>query len=148
MNKIFTLYAYALLASCGNCGDVRDFPDTETRLLVEEFEATFDIRAQSVVVAIVDIVPDGNEDMVGLCETRNNAAPKIYLLKSWWEKADHIMKKQLIFHESGHCLGNLDHDNSEVDWRKKSIMHEHMVGQPVFEQYYDEYINDMKKRLE
>lgn len=147
MNRILTLYAYALLASCGNCGEVRDFPDTETRLLVEEFESTFDVHAQSVIVRIVDHIPDGDEDTVGLCETRNNEAPRIYLLKSWWASAAPSMRKQLVFHESGHCLSNLEHDNSEVDWRKKSIMNEKMVDQATFEQYYEEYINDMKGRI-
>jgi len=74
----------------------------------------------------------------------------IVINREYWESLkDDYCKEQLIYHELGHCLLQLDHDDSTV-WKgsylvPKSIMHPiHFGCYPFYRDNRDYYINELK----
>jgi Zn-dependent peptidase ImmA (M78 family) len=49
---------------------------------------------------------------------------KIFINKRKWDTLKESMKERLIYHELGHCVLGLKHDNSlDESWYPKTIMH-------------------------
>lgn len=84
----------------------------------------------------------GSPGTVGVCiwyeQIQNNRVvsfrSNIVIDKDYFDSVGEIRKKWLMFHELGHCMLNLDHDDVHC-----SIMKDHMPGNDkIAEQCYDE----------
>ncbi len=63
-----------------------------------------------------------------------------------WQR-NYYAIEQLIFHELGHCLLNMDHKDKMVDWCPVSIMYPQMFGHT--ECYFEDrekYIEELKRK--
>ena len=142
MNKLVTLYAYALLASCGNPGEIREFPDAETRAIVERFESEI-APIGGITVEFVDSFPL----TIGMCTLSDDAAPHIQLLKSFWDTASDAGKEQLLYHELSHSKG-IDHDEGKDYYdRPLSIMYPYHISDEVYTENREAYINDLRRKI-
>lgn len=76
-----------------------------------------------------------NGDHDGVCKIYGDNTREVLIRKSWWDKADQVSKKVMIFHELGHCRLDRRHNEETVQVNgrtyKVSIMH------PVIPNSYD-----------
>lgn len=47
--------------------------------------------------------------VIGVCYRRGNGSRDIQYDRSWWNQLSSIQRKELVFHESGHCLLTRSH---------------------------------------
>lgn len=76
-----------------------------------------------------------NSSHDGVCLIYGDDTREVLIRKSWWDQADQISKKIMIFHELGHCRLDRRHNEETIDVNGKiyklSIMH------PVIPDPYD-----------
>lgn len=54
---------------------------------------------------------DTSGTIAAVC-SRSNSVPKITVRRTFWDNVNDSMKKELIFHELGHCILNRGHDST------------------------------------
>jgi hypothetical protein len=137
---IYLLLLFTL--ACGNPGEIREFPDAETRAIVERFEAEI-APIGSITVEFV-----GSFDLtIGMCTRSEQAAPHIQLLRSFWETASDAAKEQLLYHELSHSQG-VDHDLRLVeDSRPLSIMYPSHISDELYTENREAYISDLRRKI-
>ena len=74
---------------------------------VVEFEKTFKLK---VSVPIVFEKLDSNK--AGACYKWSDGYREIRINPEYWDTYSVFEREQLVFHELGHCIFNLDHDDS------------------------------------
>jgi hypothetical protein len=104
--------------SCGRQAEV----SPELAPLWQEFGERV-AYAGAVQGKFVDELP---EDAVGLCYTRKLAdqtlVAEVSLLRSAWDSYGPGLRKTLVFHELGHCVLGLEHDEAVGEAGPESIM--------------------------
>lgn len=91
----------------------------------------------------------------GVCLIYDDGTKEVVIKKSWWEKANLVSRRVMVFHELGHCRLGRKHDSStvEVDGEKvkTSIMHPQIPDHNTFgmneEGYLTELFTQSKDRL-
>ncbi len=106
-----------------------------------------------------------DNDAIGTCYIYNG---KITISEEWWERATFLEKKEVIFHELGHCVllrphtSPPDSDNfwgflegilfkmgilNKIGFLKDgcpaSLMHPHTIGYGCITEHYVYYINEL-----
>ena len=87
---------------------------------------------------------------VGLCTSYSEGLRKIEIDPTFWAKSNPLTREQLIFHELGHCVLNLDHNSNMIDLHEagqipESIMYPYVFGdQPYYEEYRNYYLKELK----
>jgi hypothetical protein len=133
---------FLLTIACGNPGEIREFPDAETKAIVERFEAEI-APIGSITVEFVDSF----DLTIGMCTLSDEAAPHIRLLRSFWDTASDAGKEQLLYHELTHSLG-IDHDESKDYYdRPLSIMYPYHISDEVYTENRAGYINDLRRKI-
>ena len=74
----------------------------------------------------------------------------------WWERASHLERENIIFHELGHCVLHRHHDNEEIEMTlncdadhpvktsiPKSIMTQKMMPENYYLKLRDEYWHEL-----
>jgi len=83
--------------------------------ITAEFESAFpNISVPADMISITSEFPSGSyvPDMA-FCKYNKNKPNKIYINADWWSADVNIWyKRKVIFHELGHCVLNLRHNNS------------------------------------
>jgi hypothetical protein len=85
---------------------------------------------------MVESIPS-SATAVGSC---NWQTQEIKILKSFWDKSDYYTRKQLIFHELGHCFLDLVHRSETQNGIPLSIMYPSVFPSSYFQQYEQDYI--------
>lgn len=62
---------------------------------------------------------DSTKNVVGLCQGNTR---DIQILKSFWDKANNLRRKQLMFHELGHCVLGRPHVQDYLSIMLPSLM--------------------------
>jgi hypothetical protein len=152
MNKLFILL---LLTGCGkNISDFLNKDDEPYKVsntdpifnkYVESFERNFKVKVN------VPIVFKPIDNMyAGVCYTWTNYR-EVNINKSLWKHFTEEQKEQLIFHELGHCVGDLPHDNVHVNNCPKSVMRSFMFSEFEIANCYlpnkNSYINELYNKL-
>ena len=112
--------ALTLLAalSCGRQAEV----SAELAPLWQEFGERV-AYAGAVQGRFVDELPG---DAVGLCYTRRlvdqTLVAEVSILRSAWDNYGPGLRKTLVFHELGHCVLGLEHDEAVSEAGPESIM--------------------------
>jgi hypothetical protein len=90
---------------------------------------------------------------VGTCYTGDE--DKIVLDREFWDQSSDLGREELIFHEFGHCLLGLGHDNTltVINGKQipKSIMYPYTIGDNIygeFQQYYREELKTSQAKEE
>lgn len=75
---------------------------------------------QHTYVNLVDNLPGR---AIGVCSPFSDT-PMVFVLRSYWEKADAIHREALIWHELGHCvLHNAHNERTKPDGHPISLMY-------------------------
>ena len=88
---------------------------------------------------------------VGLCYFD---VPAITFKESYWVKLNQYAKEQLFLHEIGHCVYNLEHDDSMAifngeDQCPVSVMNSIAFGRSeCYTKYREYYINQLRRAIE
>jgi hypothetical protein len=144
------------ISSCGgNFTDLiynKDMPndpivtDEQFRQYVDMFEQEF-----GITVNVPIVFKSIDKSYAGLCLVWDNDYREINISKEYWQYYTEEQREQLIFHELGHCVGNLPHDNTTVGGCPKSIMRSFMFSFFEVQNCYlpnrNEYIVDMYNKI-
>ena len=71
---------------------------------------------------------------LGICISAPFATPRIVLNKRFWSKLNSTYKRQLIYHELGHCILQLDHS-------KDGLMQPYIIYHKRFKKYEEYYLD-------
>jgi hypothetical protein len=133
-----------LLSSCSHAGM---YP-----VDVNNHIKTFEAKCNCKISVPIYFKPIENSTAVGICYGFRQLFVFQYIVidSNYWDTADQYDQESLLFHEIGHCVYGLDHDDSTYsfleDYRPKSIMHPYTFYQ--YKYYRDEYIQELFTRIE
>lgn len=116
----------------------------DLRFWVSEFETVarangVDLTIDSLIVryredsffAVTD-TPQGKRYELANCQLAFGSAPVISVKKSYFEKISEWHKREIMFHELGHCILGLDHDERLEHGRVASIMYPESQGETIY----------------
>jgi len=107
--RIFALIGFIaiLLMGCGQ--PLKGIHDDAFKPYIEHFEQTFKASTQYTNVTFIASIADDPNSIyytIGYCQGRD-----VKILKSFWDWSTNSEKRTVIFHELGHCVLNLEHDD-------------------------------------
>lgn len=118
------------------CGNETYYIEPEILPYVQEFNQDSPIDASQIEIIFMEL--DHND---GLCYTKNK---RIYIDKRKWGMKNYVQKKVLIYHELGHCILNLEHNNMKNNFCPESIMHPYCVSYSrCYEDKWDDYLEEL-----
>jgi len=80
---------------------------------------------------------------VGLCRNRSGKV-SIWIDKKEWESSSHLDREALMFHELGHCILSLEHnDTTERNGDPMSIMHSRAYSSSLYVKYRRSYLREL-----
>ena len=111
------------------------------------FEKEFNVKVNFPV-----IFEDLGNVRAGVCWIKGNNSKSVSLNSRFWPMLNNGQREILIFHELGHCVFRLWHDNKYIGNKPNSIMNEQVMTTNEVKKYYikyrEEYIKKMKKKLD
>lgn len=147
MKTIFVSIVSLILSSCGNSYSISGFESYVNEFV--EYGKTKNKKIETYELSIgFGKSEEFEEDVIGICYIYESGDKDIAIKKEYWDKANEIQKKVLMFHELGHCLLGLDHDDTFLNppGRPKSFMNSHVVNWNIAKKYYSEYMEELFSR--
>lgn len=128
--------------------------DLEFRQIVMEFETdaaknftSYDASNVKSIKMVGDklswIDDEANKTAVGICYYRMDGVGEIQIKSSHWEKISYAEKKQMLYHELGHCVMNLDHDDKFYQWpcgNARSIMNSYVLNKEMIDRCWSDML--------
>jgi hypothetical protein len=115
---------------------------------IEEFEDDCDVYDNfgnvTTKINIVDKIPEKKDTIIGTCYHFSNDYNEILIKKSYWISAGEMRRKQLIYHELGHCELERSHKDTSVELdriRPLSIMKSNAFLIP--RELWDDYVVEL-----
>jgi hypothetical protein len=108
--------------------------DPEFLPYVQAFEQQFNIKL-SVPIVFKQL----HSSKAGVCYMWSDGYREIEINSTHWVNFSEEQKEQLIFHELGHCVFNLGHDDSNLEYKRtcpNSIMRSSMFNQHEIDSCY------------
>ena len=68
------------------------------------------------------------QNEMGRCSIGYGPKPLIRINASYWNAVSYWDRRELIFHELGHCVLGLSHNDTMIGWQPVSIMHTYHLG--------------------
>jgi len=142
MRHLALLIGVLMTAACGSPSTPADFDEAISDVLAE-----FSARGLNIV-RVTPITFGNTGDSQGRC-TKSPTGNRVIIDQEQWMLNNRIHHKYLIAHELGHCMLNLEHDNSLIQFEgqiiPKTIMNENVdlpFSQALFanEYYFDELL--------
>lgn len=155
--QIISIKAITLLLICAytlGCSSGQSHQQYQIDAEFEPFVAEFVLQARKydasihklkhVQIYFADSLPTPNA--LGVCYTGYKDYD-IIVLRSYWQRASHYSKEQLIMHELGHCVLGRSHKNGfmPVDNQMKplSIMNQYHLPDEAYISFRDELIFEL-----
>lgn len=143
--KYFISASFLILFSCGTQNSISGFESyvNEFSQYAKKYNKVIDTSNLSIEFGETK---EEGEDVVGLCYTYENSKDKeIVLDKEFWDSTNEIKRKELLFHELGHCILDKRHDKTIINppGRPKSIMYPYVISTYWIENYFEEYIAEL-----
>lgn len=96
-----------------------------------------------------------NTNVVGVCFVRSDGSRDIIYDTEWWDKLSTLQRKELIYHENGHCQLSRSHRCSAINGNgHKGMMYPalHQTYElnrtlPIDDEYYSIFFNYIKLEL-
>ena len=143
--KTLLLSASLVLSSCSHAGM---YPAD-----LKEHVKTFEEKCNCKITIPIYIKPIKHSSAVGVCYGFRQLFifQFIVLDEQYWEDSDFYDRESLLFHELGHCVYGLDHDNKTYEtfldnYRPKSIMYPYVFND--YKYHRDEYIDELFSKIE
>jgi hypothetical protein len=131
------LVSLLLVVGCGkNLGDMLNMgkkpytkhnTDPTFNTYIDNFEQEFKVN-----VSVPVIFKELDSNKAGVCYVWSDGYREIEINSKSWPNFSEEQKEQLIFHELGHCVFNLDHDDSRLEYKQEcpnNIMRSYMFSQ-------------------
>lgn len=135
-----------------SCGPKYPKNGYETNEAFKPFVSSFE-QNMSVKNRVPVVFKNLEGSNIGLCHryANNVSANWIEIDEDYWSYLDDMGKEELIYHELGHCVFGLDHDDSEININgntiEKTIMNSYHFGYRWYYQTYrDYYIDELRSR--
>jgi len=123
----------------------RYFQITEFKTLTDRFSTEANLHG--VVVGVFDIfIQFGvleKQYVIGTCYKGGGIVPTIVIEEDYWDNSTDLIREQLLFHELGHCVLDLDHNNTLNNGVPISLMHESVINEYWYKLYHDDYLNEL-----
>lgn len=139
-----TLLALSLIFIFTGCG--------KTLSIAPEFQSTVDefnqVAAQhghnGVDNLIVEFGQTSNKNAGATCY-QDSGTPRVAVDEKTWNSASDKQRKEMMFHELGHCVLNRSHTEGRMadDNCKTSIMSASPVGEWCMNKHADEYMTEL-----
>lgn len=134
---------FALLLLLGGCarGNHHDIVgiDSTFQPYYDSFGATYGIYVGVPIGFMTLAAP-----MDGQCRTYNDGYRQIAIDPTYWQSASEADRKNVIWHELGHCLFNRLHNRLTLsDGCPKSIMNPYTFGDPCMTRHFAEYVQEL-----
>lgn len=164
MKVILGLIVLNLCISCGMPLGKRDFvhvkgqttkqhakTDTVFSPYVSQFENQAKVETGDKNFKVGDVPVNfgdtTDESFDGACLKYADGTKEVMIKKSWWDNANSVSRRIMVFHELGHCRLGRTHDDStvEVDGQefKTSIMHPVIPDSATFQMNEDGYLTEL-----
>lgn len=147
----FVVCTIILLSACGTFRSAKGiYIDPKFDSYVQLFENTYGIEV-NVSIVFKDIA---DEDVAGQCWYYTNRPRMIEIDTPYWNIISEAGREQLIMHELGHCVLDLDHDDrvgTVGAWNNVplSIMNStHFGDEPYYSQNREYYLQELGHGLE
>lgn len=136
--KALLILSFLTLASCGKALDYHVDIDPELAPVVLAFQYAGSINKRPIDLHNITVQFDTNSPLpttlAGLCETKPRTT--VTINKHRWDLLPEVSRRELVFHELGHCILGLHHDDTH-----KNIMNYTIMGLLVYNEntfsYYD-----------
>ena len=114
----------------------------EVKEYYSRFQEYYNVNPYYVSAGFVDKL-DGTK--VAICTSWDSGYREIRFKSSFWDGLGDYGKEQLVFHELGHCVFNLPHNNNRYsNGCPMSIMNEYAFGDTnCYSWYRDELISNL-----
>jgi hypothetical protein len=140
-----TLIAFFIgLTSCGKPA----FHDQAFSIYLSNFSSYYNVSVAGTTVEFETL----EDDAVGVCDMSDN---EIKIDPEYWYNADDYEKEELIYHELGHCVFNLEHNEDLVQMPNMpvgammpvSIMYPYTLDSTLYAENRDYYLAELKKEI-
>ena len=85
---------------------------------IEDFESTakrvYGASSFSIGDIPVNFGDTTNDEFDGVCIEYSGGKKEVIVKESWWNSADSLQRKQMIFHELGHCRLGREHNSETI----------------------------------
>lgn len=112
--------------------------DQSTNDLIMEFGPT-----EGRVIAYCQRQVRYNESF--LQKTEKIDTPLVVVNPNWWRNSSEASRREVIYHELGHCLMNKEHDTrvSSYVGRPESLMYPYHIGGSFFASWESNYLDEL-----
>lgn len=86
-----------------------------------------------------------SEDMVGWCKPFIFPM-EIMIQSSFWVDATDLEREEIVFHELGHCVLSLQHDETMESYGPITIMYPYTLGESIYKPKREHYIKELFTR--
>lgn len=155
MNRLFRLIVLSLfaiiLASCGRNEPTHNnvvSVDSDLERFIQSFEEYMEVDASYVSASFASL----DAKTMGNCNSWSDGGREIKINIDFWPTLSEIGKEQLMYHELGHCVFDLTHeDRTVVDKNGNtvygSIMNTYFFGESwAYATYQQQYKEALKSR--
>jgi hypothetical protein len=120
---------------------VNTFIDPAFVRYVEDFELAFG-KFVDVYMGFEEDLDNGNH---GECWRFTDGYREVVINSKGWDRMTILQRRALIFHELGHCVFDMKHDDSlKFDGCAKSLMYPHPISQRCLRQYWRQYESEFQ----
>lgn len=94
---------------------------------------------------VTNLIPSSHQ---GVCE-KNKNPPRILISLQYWQSFQEIEKKALVYHELGHCVLGLEHDNEYICFSEynecipRSLMYPYSISAWFYSKYWNYYASEL-----
>ncbi len=116
----------------------------------EEYVSLFEVRSSEfgretkVNDLIIEFGDLPNPRERGACEIVGDQTPRIVISRKKWDKLDEVARRQLLFHEMGHCVLFRDHRGGHTeDGIPVSLMNPYAIDSYTYAQFEEAYNQEL-----
>lgn len=133
-----------LLAGCAGAN-----VDPELKPYVDEFDQETGARSHVNMVFEENVIGKNGKIVAGVCRYSGNVfTPNtVSINKNYWGTIPVPMRKSLVWHELGHCVLDLDHNEDLTpEGYPASVMYPSVIPGHIWETRFDTYREEMSTR--
>lgn len=152
--KALMIFCLLLLTACNRKLELSKevYIDIELAPYVTEFVADSVAVGRPVFIdnLIVKFQSGLGGDVLGECQDANGGTegtPNIYINSDNWDEQSAISKKAIMYHELGHCVLFLGHDETMININgyliAKSIMYPWIQADNIYRDHWNSYVYEL-----
>lgn len=124
--------------------------DPELKPYVDEFDQETSARSYVNMVFEENVTGKTGKTVAGVCRYSGNIfiPNTVAINKGYWDTIPVPMRKSLVWHELGHCVLGLDHNEDLTpEGYPASVMYPSVIPGYIWEMRFDTYREEMSTRV-